>query len=220
MLSKNILLLLASGFFYFASPMLVTPLITGFSETLGAGAAFMGIVGGMMNLCSLFCRPVMGSFIDRISKYRLSMAGLLFMTVACAGYLLSVNPLMVLFFRIINGVGFALCSSSMSTWMSLLLPPEKIGSGMGIYGMMNALAMAVAPSIGVVLYQTLGYRISFIVAAVFTGLSLVLIQFVSDRGEPILRPASPVPAKIQTGTPGKPPEKSCRLWNLKFSPSP
>ena len=50
MLSKNILLLLASGFFYFASPMLVTPLITGFSETLGAGAAFMGIVGGMMNL--------------------------------------------------------------------------------------------------------------------------------------------------------------------------
>ena len=181
MLSKNILLLLASGFFYFASPMLVTPLITGFSETLGAGAAFMGIVGGMMNLCSLFCRPVMGSFIDRISKYRLSMAGLLFMTVACAGYLLSVNPLMVLFFRIINGVGFALCSSSMSTWMSLLLPPEKIGSGMGIYGMMNALAMAVAPSIGVVLYQTLGYRISFIVAAVFTGLSLVLIQFVSDR---------------------------------------
>ena len=214
MLSKNILLLLASGFFYFASPMLVTPLITGFSETLGAGAAFMGIVGGMMNLCSLFCRPVMGSFIDRISKYRLSMAGLLFMTVACAGYLLSVNPLMVLFFRIINGVGFALCSSSMSTWMSLLLPPEKIGSGMGIYGMMNALAMAVAPSIGVVLYQTLGYRISFIVAAVFTGLSLVL------GASPSCAPPPPVPAKIQTGTPGKPPEKSCRLWNLKSSPSP
>lgn len=218
MLSKNILLLLASGFFYFASPMLVTPLITGFSETLGAGAAFMGIVGGMMNLCSLFCRPVMGSFIDRISKYRLSMAGLLFMTVACAGYLLSVNPLMVLFFRIINGVGFALCSSSMSTWMSLLLPPEKIGSGMGIYGMMNALAMAVAPSIGVVLYQTLGYRISFIVAAVFTGLSLVLIQFVSDRGEPILRPASPGPGKDTDRNPGEAARKKLQIVEPKVLP--
>lgn len=218
MLSKNILLLLASGFFYFASPMLVTPLITGFSETLGAGAAFMGIVGGMMNLCSLFCRPVMGSFIDRISKYRLSMAGLLFMTVACAGYLLSVNPLMVLFFRIINGVGFALCSSSMSTWMSLLLPPEKIGSGMGIYGMMNALAMAVAPSIGVVLYQTLGYRISFIVAAVFTGLSLVLIQFVSDRGEPILRPATPGPGKDTDKNPGEAARKKLQIVEPKVLP--
>lgn len=189
-LSKNILLLLISGFFYFASPMLVTPLITGFSESLGASAAFMGMVGGMMNLCSLFCRPAVGSFIDRISKYRLSMAGLLLMTAASLGYLLSVSPFMVLFFRIVNGIGFALCSSSMSTWFSLLLPPDRIGSGMGIYGMMNALAMAVAPSIGVVLYQTVGYRVSFVIAAIFTGLSLILIQFVADKGEPIPRPAS------------------------------
>lgn len=189
-LSKNILLLLISGFFYFASPMLVTPLITGFSESLGAGAALMGMVGGMMNLCSLFCRPAVGSFIDRVSKYRLSMAGLLLMTAACAGYLFSASPLMVLFFRIVNGAGFALCSSSMSTWFSLLLPPDRIGSGMGIYGMMNALAMAVAPSIGVVLYQTLGYRVSFVIAAVFTALAMVLIQFVTDRGEPVPRPAS------------------------------
>ena len=170
--------------------MLVTPLITGFSESLGAGAALMGMVGGMMNLCSLFCRPAVGSFIDRVSKYRLSMAGLLLMTAACAGYLFSASPLMVLFFRIVNGAGFALCSSSMSTWVSLLLPPDRIGSGMGIYGMMNALAMAVAPSIGVVLYQTLGYRVSFVIAAVFTALAMVLIQFVTDRGEPVPRPAS------------------------------
>lgn len=189
-LSKNILLLLISGFFYFASPMLVTPLITGFSESLGAGAALMGMVGGMMNLCSLFCRPAVGSFIDRVSKYRLSMAGLLLMTAACAGYLFSASPLMVLFFRIVNGAGFALCSSSMSTWVSLLLPPDRIGSGMGIYGMMNALAMAVTPSIGVVLYQTLGYRVSFVIAAVFTALAMVLIQFVTDRGEPVPRPVS------------------------------
>lgn len=189
-LSKNILLLLISGFFYFASPMLVTPLITGFSESLGASAAFIGMVGGMMNLCSLFCRPAVGSFIDRISKYRLSMAGLLLMTAASVGYLLSVSPFMVLFFRIVNGIGFSLCSSSMSTWFSLLLPPDRIGSGMGIYGMMNALAMAVAPSIGVVLYQTVGYRVSFVIAAIFTGLSLILIQFVADKGEPIPRPAS------------------------------
>lgn len=189
-LSKNILLLLISGFFYFASPMLVTPLITGFSESLGAGAALMGMVGGMMNLCSLFCRPAVGSFIDRVSKYLLSMAGLLLMTAACAGYLFSASPFIVLFFRIVNGAGFALCSSSMSTWVSLLLPPDRIGSGMGIYGMMNALAMAVAPSIGVVLYQTLGYRVSFVIAAVFTALAMVLIQFVTDRGEPVPRPAS------------------------------
>lgn len=54
--SKNIILILAASFFYFASPMLVTPLITGFSGSIGASAGVMGVIGGLMNLCSLFCR--------------------------------------------------------------------------------------------------------------------------------------------------------------------
>ena len=48
--SKDIILVLAASFFYMASPMLVTPLITGFTESIGASAALMGLVGGMMNL--------------------------------------------------------------------------------------------------------------------------------------------------------------------------
>lgn len=52
--SKNIILILAASFFYFASPMLVTPLITGFSGSIGASAGVMGVIGGLMNLCSRF----------------------------------------------------------------------------------------------------------------------------------------------------------------------
>lgn len=52
--TRDRILILISGFFYFASPMLVTPLITGFSENLGASAALMGVIGGLMNICSLF----------------------------------------------------------------------------------------------------------------------------------------------------------------------
>ena len=72
--SKDIILVLAASFFYMASPMLVTPLITGFTESIGASAALMGLVGGMMNLVSLFCRPIAGNLADRVSKYKLSFA--------------------------------------------------------------------------------------------------------------------------------------------------
>ena len=68
--SKDIILVLAATFFYMASPMLVTPLITGFTESIGASAALMGLVGGLMNLVSLLCRPIAGNLADRISKYR------------------------------------------------------------------------------------------------------------------------------------------------------
>lgn len=188
--SKDIILVLAASFFYMASPMLVTPLITGFSGSIGASAALMGLVGGMMNLVSLFCRPLAGNLADRISKYKLSFIGAVFMTLACVGYIFAPNEAVVVIARIINGFGFACCSVCMATWMSDMLPKDKIGSGMGFYGTMNALAMAVAPAIGVSAYQTLGYRASFVIALVFSVAIIAVIQFIGDRGEPEKEPVS------------------------------
>ena len=182
--SRDILLILAASFCYFSSPMLVTPLITGFAGSVGASAALMGVIGGLMNLCSLFCRPLVGNLADRLSKYKVSTAGAALMSLACLGYILSSHPAGIVFFRVVNGVGFACCSVCMSTWMSNLLPREKVGSGMGVYGMMNALGMAVAPGIGVTVYQTFGYHTAFAIALVFSLATLLIVQFVGDKGEP------------------------------------
>lgn len=184
MYTKDIMLILAASFFYFASPMLATPLITGFAGSIGASAALMGMIGGMMNLCSLFCRPFVGNLADRISKYKVSFIGAALMSLSCVGYIAADTPAVVVTARIINGVGFACCSVCMSTWMSNMLPKEKVGSGMGVYGMMNALGMAVAPGIGVSVYQRFGYRPAFGIALVFSIMTGVVIQFISDRGEP------------------------------------
>lgn len=197
--SKDIILVLAASFFYMASPMLVTPLITGFTESIGASAALMGLVGGMMNLVSLFCRPLAGNLADRISKYKLSFAGAVFMTAACVGYIFAPNEAVVVIARIINGFGFACCSVCMATWMSNMLPKDKIGSGMGFYGTMNALAMAVAPAIGVSAYQALGYRASFVIALVFSVAIIAVIQFIGDKGEPVKADA-PAETDIPTET--------------------
>lgn len=184
--TRDRILILISGFFYFASPMLVTPLITGFSENLGASAALMGVIGGLMNICSLFCRPFVGNLTDKISKYKLSFIGAVLMAAASVGYAAAQSPLFIVAARIVNGIGFSLCSVCISTWMSTLLPKEKIGSGMGIYGAMNALAMAAAPAVGVSLYERIGYRPAFLVAAAFSILIVVVIQFVQNKGEPTL----------------------------------
>lgn len=44
-----------------ASPMPVTPMITGFSKQPGAGAAGMGLAGRLANLCCLFFQPFSGN---------------------------------------------------------------------------------------------------------------------------------------------------------------
>lgn len=188
--SKDIFLILAASFCFMASPMLVTPLITGFSGSIGASAALMGVIGGLTNLCALLCRPLAGNLADRISKYRLSFFGASLAAVACAGYIVSFHPGLVVLARIVNGVGYACSSVCMSTWLSNLLPKDKIGSGMGFYGMMNALAMAVAPAIGISVYHAFGYHAAFGVALAFALGAAVLIQFVGDKGLPAPAPAA------------------------------
>ena len=42
--NRDVCLILAGSFFYMASSMLVTPLITGFAGSLGAGSALMGLI--------------------------------------------------------------------------------------------------------------------------------------------------------------------------------
>ena len=181
---KNIVLVLAASFCYMACPMMVTPLIVGFSESVGAPAVITGIIGGLMNMCSIVCRPAVGNMSDRISKYRLALAGAIMTGVACLGYIFASEPVLIVISRIVNGVGFSLCSVCMSTWLADMLPRDKIGSGMGFYGMMNALAMAVAPAIGVWIYQAAGYHAAFCLALGFAVAMGVIIQFISNRGEP------------------------------------
>ena len=71
-----------------------------------------------------------------------------------------------------------------------LLPKDKIGSGMGIYGTMNALGIAVAPAVGVALYEKAGYRASFLLAAGFAVLTSVTYPVVHGQGEAVLPSAA------------------------------
>lgn len=125
--SKDIFFILAASFCFMASPMLVTPLITGFSGSIGASAALMGIIGGLTNLCSLLCRPLVGNLADRVSKYRMCFLGAGLAALACVGYIAAFHPGLVIAARVVNGVGYACSSVCVSTWLSNLLPKEKIG---------------------------------------------------------------------------------------------
>ncbi len=175
--------------------VMVLPLIAGFSGSLGASAALMGLVGGVANLCALFCRPWMGNLADKISKYKVSSAGAIAMAVASVGYLIATKPWMVLLARVFTGIGFACCSVCMSTWMSNLLPRTKIGMGMGLYGTVNAVAMALGPAVGVAVYQAAGYRPVFILAFASAVIMLVLMQFIQDKGEPAAAASDKAEAK-------------------------
>ncbi len=216
--ARDVALILAASFFFMASPMLVTPLITGYSESLGASAALMGIIGGMMNICSLCCRPFVGNLADRVSKYHLAFVGSALLVVACLTYILATSPAVIVAARIVNGVGYSCCTVCLSTWMTNLLPRDRIGSGMGLYGTVNAMAMAVSPAIGVTMYQHLGYHQAFAVSTTSAALTMLIIQFVHDKGLPASKAPAPT-ATLDAENPAKAPTSSAQASGKASAPS-
>lgn len=183
--TKDVILVMAASFFFMFSIMMVTPLINGFAQSLGTTALFAGVITGSMSIISLFLRPVAGNLSDHFSKYRLSCIGGALIALGVFGCAWAPEGNLLLAFRILNGCGFVLATVCMTTWLGLLVPREHVGEAMGFYGLMNALAMAVAPACSMNLVTYIGYRPCLALAGMSAVAMLISIQFVSDHARPV-----------------------------------
>ncbi|MBC8743716.1 MFS transporter [Lactobacillus sp. Marseille-P7033] len=185
--SKDVRLVMAASFFFMFSNMYCNPLINGYAQDLGASSAFAGIIVGMMSIVAMFLRPIAGNLTDHFSKYRLSFIGGTLCFLGVLGYVITPNSGLLLLFRLVNGLGYVLCTVCMTTWLAYLVPIKHVGEAMSFYGLMNALAMACAPAVSINLYKVVGYRTAIIVSAISALMVVITVQFVGNRATPVIK---------------------------------
>ena len=183
--TRDVLLIMVAAFFYMFCSMSSVPIIAGYAESIGASGVLMGIISALTSGIAIVCRPITGNLSDRTRKIRLIASGCLMMLTACLGYVFVPHLWFLMIMRCLHGVGYACCSIGMSTWLTMLLPKNKMGSGVGVYGTINALAMAIAPTIGIRLKDLFGYHTSFLFAGASALIALFLVLMIKDRGMPM-----------------------------------
>lgn len=194
LITRDMALVMLATFCFMSSNMLANPIVAGYAESLGASGMLMGVVAGSMSFISLFCRPIAGNLSDRTSKRTLVAAGTVLYFAAGLLYYFADSPIMLIMARVINGVGFACCSVCLATWMSLLLPIRHMGAGMGLYGTMNALAMAVGPAFGIRAQKYIGYRLTFLSSLVLAAIMLIATLMVKNGGQPVRKKQTSISA--------------------------
>lgn len=180
--TRDVLLIMVAAFFYMCCNMSTAPVVAGYAESIGASGTWMGIISALTTAIAVVCRPITGNLSDRTKKIRLVITGSLMMLIACLGYVFVSDLWVLIILRCMHGAGYACCSIGMSTWLTMLLPPEKMGSGVGIYGTINALAMAIAPTIGIRARNLWGYRGSFLIAGLSALITILLALMTRDHG--------------------------------------
>jgi len=158
--------------------MVMTMIVDYSKNSLGASLSIAGILSGIFSISALCVRPFSGMAVDRLNKKSVCIFASTVIALSCLGYAVAPNIPTLLVIRIIHGAAFGISSTANIALVSKFIPKERMGEGLGYYGLGQVFAQAIGPNLGVVLEEAYGYRVLFylITAMSFVGV-VMLTQF-------------------------------------------
>lgn len=176
--NANYIKVMTTNFLLYFAFYLLTPLLPLYlSETFGATKDTIGIVLSGYTVAALIVRPYCGYVVDSFSRKKVLMLCLSGFAVFFAGYIAAGTILMFAICRTLHGGPFGAVTVANSTCAIDVLPSSRRNEGIGLYGLSNNFAMAIAPSIGIYLHNMVdSYMILFWIAFV-VAISAVLIAW-------------------------------------------
>ena len=176
--NANYIKVMTTNFLLYFAFYLLTPLLPLYlSETFGATKDTIGIVLSGYTVAALIVRPFCGYVVVSFSLKKVLMLCLSGFAVFFAGYIAAGTILMFAICRTLHGGPFGAVTVANSTCAIDVLPSSRRNEGIGLYGLSNNFAMAIAPSIGIYLHNMVdSYMILFWIAFV-VAISAVLIAW-------------------------------------------
>ena len=170
--NANYLKVWTANFMIFFSFMLVTPLLPLYlSETYQADKDTIGFVLSGYTLTALLARPIAGYLVDSFSRRVVLLTCYFLFFAFFAGYLIAGTMTLFAIVRTMHGAPMGSVTVANSTCAIDVLHPSRRAEGIGYYGLSNNLATSIAPTVGLIIYDTIhNYNVIFIFAMLVAGI--------------------------------------------------
>jgi len=177
----------------------VTPL---YAARAGAGSAGAGLVTGALLLGTVAAELAASKLMNRYGYRTLVVAGLVLMGIPALA-LLAGGPLVVVAaVSIVRGFGFGVCTVVLGTLTAMLLPPQRRGEGLGLYGVVASLPGVLALPSGVWLAGHYGFTVVVALTAATALGPLAAFRWLPGTADPRAasgRPAAGLPPGLLAG---------------------
>ena len=152
--NRNYCKVMAANFSLFFAFYVLTPLLPLYlSEHFGATKDMIGLVLSGYTITALLFRPFSGYVVDSFPRKMVLMICFSAFAIFFAGYLAASTLLLFTIVRTLHGGPFGGLTVANSTAAIDVLPSSRRTEGIGYYGLSNNLAMAIAPTIGIWIYE-------------------------------------------------------------------
>ncbi|MDR1109330.1 MAG: MFS transporter [Deltaproteobacteria bacterium] len=174
------------NFFIFLGFDMLLPTLSVYLDAQGCSKEEIGLIFGSFAVSSVFSRLMSARLSRRLGATRVLRCGLAICFVGSITFFLVPHQLFYALARLLHGAGVGLTSTLMVSMAAQVIPPQRLGEGLGYLGLGATVALAIGPLVGLDLAQTHGYRAMFSsvalcsVIAGLISLSLPFIRLASD----------------------------------------
>ena len=171
---------------------------------LGGTGTEAGLFLGFLTYASAVSAPITGAIGDRLGKRRVLLIASVAITVFSLLYAVAPSYQLVLGLVLVHGVFWSGLLSSSSAYVTDIVPASRRAEGLGYAGFASILAIAVAPSIGLWVFDAGGWRLlCFESAALNVIMAIIAWRLPADtpraRGPMSLRPSDLVEWPVMAG---------------------
>src|SRR4051812_11635919 len=149
-------------------------------QNLQGNTAQAGLLVAMFYVAAIVIRPIAGQWIESYGIRKVLLASLIIYLGAAFMYFFTTSLMSLMILRLIHGIGFGMITTSMGTIVATIIPPSRRGEGMGYYGLMMNISMALGPFCGLLAINQWGSSMMFAISAAsvvigaFTALLITL----------------------------------------------
>lgn len=162
---------------------MMNTLVPKYADSLGANAYTVGLVSSVFAISALLIRPITTPAFDSFSKKKLLIASIFGIFIVFTVYGLSNSITMLMAARLLHGICVGCVAPLSLAIAGDALPTAKMGRGIGIFSLCQAVGQAVGPNMGLSLSQAIGYQTTFFIGAAIMLIALVLSLFLNETSK-------------------------------------
>jgi len=160
---------------------ILTPTLPKYTLSLGFSSDIAGMIITMFTITSIMIRVFAGRILDNRKKRGILIASLILISAAIIGYSRSASVTALIFFRLLHGIGWGLTTTANSTIAAEALPKDKLGRGIGIFGIGSSLASAIAPNLGLQIVENYSFSAMFKISACLAITGSLLSFLITEK---------------------------------------
>jgi MFS family permease len=178
-----------TNFFFFASlnGFVLLPL---YIDRLGGTEIEIGLVMGLYSAVGIVCQPLIGPWVDAAGRRPFMLLGVaLVLASALIATFVSTVPWLALV-RALQGLGFSAFFVANYSYVIDLVPVERRGWALGIYGISGMVSTALTPLVGEAIIRGFGFRPFFALCAALAVVAAVLVWPLREQARAEAPPVS------------------------------